>query len=102
MSDPKFDFDHLRGRVVISEEVTIPAPQTTVMKGLTMITGHHKHVHVLKELSHKCMNVFFLANTSKLRPGNSDIEVAIQNRSDRDAKLKPGTELVLSLQVTLF
>ena len=58
-----------------------------------MITGHHKHVHVLMESSHKCMNVFILGNTSEPRPGNSNIEVVIQNRSDRDMKLKPGTEI---------
>ena len=93
VSDPNFDLGHVRGRVVISEEVTIPASQTTVVKRLTMITGHHKHIHVLMESSHKCMNVFIPGNTSKLRPGNSDKEVVIQNRSDRDMKLKPGTEI---------
>ena len=45
------------------------------------------------ELSHKCMNVFIPGNTSELRPGNSDIEIVIQNMSDRDMKLKPGTEI---------
>ena len=59
VSDPKFDLDHVRARVVISEEVTISASQTTVVKGLTTITGHHKHIHVLMELSHKYMNVLF-------------------------------------------
>ena len=93
VSDPVFDLDHVRGRVVISEEVTIPASQTTVVKGLTMITGHHKHVHVLIESSHKCVNVFVLEKTSELRPDNSDIEVVIQNRSEKDVKLKPGTEI---------
>ena len=39
------------------------------------------------------MNVFIPGNTSELRPGNSDIEVVIQNRSDRDMKLKLGTEI---------
>ena len=58
VSDPDCGLDHERGRVVISEEVTIPASQTTVVKGLTTITGHHKHIHVLMESSHKCMNVF--------------------------------------------
>ena len=58
-----------------------------------MITGHHKCVHVLVELSPKCMNVFVPGNTSELKPGNSNIEVVIQNRSGRDVKLKPGTEL---------
>ena len=81
VSDPDFDLDQVRGRVVIHEEVTIPASQTTVVKGLSTITGHHKHVHVLMESSHKRMNVFILGNTSELKPGNSDIEVVIQNRS---------------------
>ena len=76
---------------MISEEVTIPALQITVVKGLTTITGHHKCVHVLIELSPKCTNVFVPGNTSKLKPGNSNIEVVIQNRSGRDVKLKPGT-----------
>ena len=58
-----------------------------------MITGHHKCIHVLIELSPKCTNVFILGNTSKLKPGNSDIEVVIQNRSGRDMKLKPGTKV---------
>ena len=39
------------------------------------------------------MNVFILGNTSELKPGNSDIEVIIQNRSIKDVKLKPGTEI---------
>ena len=83
VSDPEFDLDHVRGRVVIREEVIIPASQTTVVKRLTTITGHHKCVHVLMELSHKCMNVIVLGNTSELRPGNSNIEVVIQDRSEK-------------------
>ena len=39
------------------------------------------------------MNVFVLGNTSKLKPGNSNIEVVIQNRSDREVMLKPDTEI---------
>ena len=62
VSDLEFYLDHGRGRVVTSEEVTIPASQTTVVKGLTMITGHHKHVHVLVESSPKCVNVFVPGN----------------------------------------
>ena len=59
-----------------------------------MITGHHKCIHVLMEWSPKYMNVFVPGNTSELKPGNSDIEVVIQNRSGRDVKLcKPGTEI---------
>ena len=44
------------------------------------------------ELSSKCTTVFILRNTSEWKPGNSDIEVIIQNRSGRDMKLKLGTE----------
>ena len=63
-SDPDFNLDNVRGNIVNSEEVTIPALQINVVKGLTTITGHHKCTHVLMELSHKCMNVFVLGNTS--------------------------------------
>ena len=40
-----------------------------------------------------CAHGIILGNTSELKPGNSDIEVVIQNRSGKDAKLKPGTEI---------
>ena len=49
ISDPDFNLDQVQGNVVIREEVTIPALQITVVTGLTTITGHHKHVHVLVE-----------------------------------------------------
>ena len=39
------------------------------------------------------MNVFVPGNTFQLRSGNSDIEVVLQNRSERDMKLKPCTEV---------
>ena len=48
---------------------------------------------MLVESSPKCTTVFIPVNTSELKPGNSDIEVVIQNRSGRDVKLKPGTEI---------
>ena len=64
MSDLEFDLDNVRGRVVTCEEVTFPASQTVVIKALTTITGHHKHVHVLMQSSPKCVNVFILGNTS--------------------------------------
>ena len=70
-SDLDFDLDNVRGRVVTNEEVTTPASQTIVIKGLSTITGHHKHVHVLMELSPKCVNVFIPGNTSELKPGKS-------------------------------
>ena len=93
VSYPEFDLDHVRGKVVTNEEVTIPASQIIVVKGLTTITGHHKHVHVLMEASPKCLNVFVLRNTSELRPGMSEIEIVIQNKCAKDVKMKPGTEI---------
>ena len=65
VSDPEFDLDKVRGKVVTCEEVKIPALQTVVVKGLTTITGHCKHVHVLVKPSPKCVNVFVLGNTSE-------------------------------------
>ena len=85
VSDPNFNLDQVKGSMVISEEVIIPALQITVVKGLTTITGHHKWVHILVESSPKCTNVFI--------PGNSDIEVIIQNRFGRGVELKPGTKI---------
>ena len=58
-----------------------------------MITGHCKHVHVLMELSPKCVHVFILGNTSELRPGTSNVMVVLQNQSGRDMTLKPQTEV---------
>ena len=101
MGDLEFDLDHVRGRVVTSEEVTIPGLQTTVVKGLTTITGHHKCVHVFMESSPKCVNVFIPGNTSKLRPGKSEIEVVIQNRSGKDVKLEPHTEIGTVIAVNI-
>ena len=66
---------------MIREEVTIPASQITVVKGLTTITGHHKHVHVLVESAPKCTTVFILGNTSELKPGNSYVKIVIVNKS---------------------
>ena len=108
VSDTDFDLDQVKGRVVISEEVIIPASQIRVVKGLTMITGHHKHIHVLMESSNKYMNIFIPGNTSELKAGNSSIEVVIQNGSGRDVKLIPDTEIgtiiaaniILTMQVS--
>ena len=100
----EFDLDNVRGRVVTSEEVTIPTSQTVVVKGLTTITGHHKHVHVLVESSPYCANVFILENTSELRPGKSEVKVVIQNRSRKDLKLRPYTEIdtVMAANIVLI
>ena len=48
---------------------------------------------MLVESSPKCTAVFILGNTSELKPGNSNIEVVIQNKSGKDVKLKQGTEI---------
>ena len=93
VGDLEFDLDQVRGKVVTCEEVKIPALQTIVVKGLTMITGHCKHVHLLMESSPICVNVFVLVNTSELRPGRSDVTVVLQNRSEKDVTLKPHTEI---------
>ena len=93
VSDPEFDLDHVKGKVLTCEEVRVPTLQTVVVKGLTMITGHQKHVHVLMELSPKCTNVFILGNTSELRPGRSDVTVILRNMSGRDVTLKPHTKI---------
>ena len=46
-SDPEFYLD----QVVTGEEVKVHTLQTVVVKGLTMVTGHWKCVHVLVEPS---------------------------------------------------
>ena len=91
ISDPNFNMDQVQGNVVIREEVTTLALLITVVKGLTTITGHHKHDHVLVELCSKCTTVFILGNTSELKPGNFDIKVVVVNKSRQDVKLKSGT-----------
>ena len=104
VGDLEFVLDNVRGRVITSEEVTIPTSQTVVVNGLTMITGHHKHVHVLIEPSPKCVSVFILGNTSELKPGKSEVEVVIQNRYEKDIKLKPCTEIgtVITTKIVLI
>ena len=93
VSNLEFDLDNVRGKVITSEEVTIPTSQTVIVKGLTIITGHHKCIHVLMELSPKCVSVFILGNTSELKPGKSEVEVVLQNMSEKDVKLKARTKI---------
>ena len=45
------------------------------------------------ESSLKCVNVFIPGNTSKLTPGKSEIKIVVQNRSGKDVKLEPCTEI---------
>ena len=96
VGDPEFDLDQVKGKVVTSEKVKIPTLQTAVVKGLTMVTGHQKCVHVLVEPSPQCTSVFVLANTSELRPGGSGVTVVLKKLSGRDITLEPHTELKLA------
>ena len=93
VSDPEFDIDQVKGKVVTSEKVKIPTLQTVVVKGLTTVTGHQKCVHVLVEPSPKCTSIFIPGNTSELRPGGSGVAVVLRNVSGRDITLEPCTEI---------
>ena len=93
VSDQEFDLDKVKGKVVTTKKVIVPAFQTVVVKGLTKVTGHQKHIHVLVEPFPKCMSIFFLGNTSKLIPGGSSVAVVLRNISGRDVTLEPHTEI---------
>ena len=93
VSDQEFDFEQVKGKVVITKEVKIPTFQTVITEGLTKVTGHQKHVHVLVEPSAKCMSVFVPGNTSELIPGESGVTVVVRNLSGREVTLEPHTEV---------
>ena len=73
----EFDLDQVTGNVIITKKVTIPTFQTIIVKGLTKLTGHHKHVHVLVEPSPKFQNIFVLGNTTELKPWGSWVDVVL-------------------------
>ena len=75
VSDQEFDLDQVKGKVVTTKKVMIPAFQTVIAKGLTKVTGHQKHVHVLMVPSLKCTSIFVPGNTSELIPGGSGVAV---------------------------
>ena len=75
--DREFNLNQVKGNVIVTMKVTIPAFQTIVVKGLTKVTGHCKHVHVLVELSPKCQNIFVPGNTTELKLGGSQIYVVL-------------------------
>ena len=89
----EFDLDQVKGKVVITKKVIVPAFQTVIARGLTEVTGHQKHVHVLVEPSPRCKSIFILGNTAKLIPGGSGVAVVLQNLSGRDIVLEPHTEV---------
>ena len=107
-SDPEFDLDQVKGKVVITKKVIVPALQTVIERWLTKVTGHQKHVHVLVEPSPNCTGIFVPGNTSELIPDGSGVSVVLQNLSGRDVILEPQTEIgtitaaniVPSLQIT--
>ena len=70
VSDQKFDLDQVKGKVVITKKLIVPAFQTVIARGLTKVTGYQKHVHVLVEPSPICKNIFVPGNTTELIPGD--------------------------------
>ena len=93
ISDLEFDLDQVKGKVVTSKKVKIPALQTVVVKGLTKVTGYQQCVHVLVEPSPKCMSVFVKGNTSELIPGGLGVTVVFRNLPGRDITLESCTEV---------
>ena len=93
VSDPDFDLDRVKGKVVTTKKVKIPAFQTIIAKWLTKVTRHQKHVHVLVEPSPKCMSVFVPGNTPELIPRGSGVVVVLRNLSGRDVTLESHTEV---------
>ena len=93
VSDLEFDQDQVKGKVVMSKKVKIPALQTMIVKGLSKVTGHQKCVHVLVEQSPKCMSVFVPGNTSELRPGGPGVAVALRNLLGKNITLESHTEV---------
>ena len=98
----------MRGKVVITKKVIVPAFQTVIARGLTKVTGHQKHVHALVEPSPNCTSIFVPGNTSELIPGESGVAVVLQHLSGRDVTLDPHTEvdivnvanIIPSIQIT--
>ena len=93
VSDQEFDLDQVKGKVVTTKKVIVPAFQTVIARGLMKVTGHQKHVHVLVEPSPRCKSIFVPGNTSELIPGGSGVVVLLQNLSGRDITLEPHTEV---------
>ena len=69
VGNKELDLDQVKGKVVVKKRVVVPAFQMLIVKGLTKVTGHQKHVYVLVEPSPKCKNLFVPGNTTELKPG---------------------------------
>ena len=85
--------DQVKGKVVTTKKVIVPAFQTVIAKRLTKVTGHQKHAHVLVEQSPKCMSIFVPGNTSKLIQGGSGVAVVLRSLSGRDVTLEQHTKV---------
>ena len=81
VSDQEFDLDQVKGKVVTTKKVKISAFQPVITKGLSKVTGHQKHVHVLVESSLKCKSIFIPGNTAELISGGSGVAVVLRNVS---------------------
>ena len=44
VSDKEFDVDQVKGKLILMKKVIVPAFQMLIVKGLTKVTGHPKHV----------------------------------------------------------
>ena len=84
VGDKEFDMGQVKGNVVITKKVTIPAFKTIAVKGFRKVTGHHKHVHMLVEPSPKCQNFFVLGNTTELKQGGFQVDVVLWNLFGRE------------------
>ena len=89
----EFDLDKVKGKVVTTKKLKVPAFQTIIAKGLTKVIRPQKHVHVLVEPSPNCKSIFVPGNTSELIPGGSSIAVVLRNTSGREVTLEPHTEV---------
>ena len=76
-SDQDFDLDQVKGKVVITKKLIVPAFQTVIARGITKVTGHQKHVCVLVETSPNYTSIFVPGNTSELIPGGSGVAVVL-------------------------
>ena len=60
----------LKGNIVTTKRVTMPAFQTSnCEEALMKVTGHCKDVHALVESPPKCQNIFVPGNTTEIEPG---------------------------------
>ena len=93
VSDQEFDLDQVKGKVVTTKILKVPAFQTVITKGLTKVTGHQRCPHVLVKPSPNCKSIFIPGNTSKLIPGGSGVTIVLRNTSGREVTLEPHTEV---------